>query len=153
MRFLIITLSIFILSCSTSDDSDPQSDIVKIGYGISFGECLGYCIRTLTIDQDSIQFVKSGWTIDSLLSDIACSDPTDDFSALTGEVDFIQFLQLDSIIGCPDCADGGAEWIELTSGDNRHKVVFDYLHPPLVLEDITSDLRALMEGYERCTGD
>ena len=36
------------------------------------------------------------------------------------------FFILDERIGCPDCADGGSEWIEIGTKNKIYKVTFEY---------------------------
>jgi hypothetical protein len=35
------------------------------------------------------------------------------------------FLNCLNVIGCPDCADGGGEWIEVSVAGESHRVTFD----------------------------
>lgn len=63
-----------------------------------------------------------------------------------------KFLKLQDVYGCPDCADGGAEWLEVQFSDGRVKnVKFDYGSSVEGFEEIISSLRAhrlaLIEKY------
>jgi len=54
--------------------------------------------------------------------------------------------------GCPDCADGGAEWVEISFDTLKHRVTFEFLNEPEELTPIVSALRELMldfEGYDQ----
>ena len=55
------------------------------------------------------------------------------------------FNSLDSVYGCPDCADGGAEWLEIITPEWKHSVMVDYSGPnrPAVLENLFAKLRKL----------
>ena len=35
------------------------------------------------------------------------------------------FFILEERIGCPDCADGGSEWIEILANNKTYKVTFE----------------------------
>ena len=61
------------------------------------------------------------------------------------------FFELPETIGCPDCADGRAEWleIELMNGE-KHKVTFEYRNEPASLNDHIIGLRGMMEMSEHC---
>lgn len=61
------------------------------------------------------------------------------------------FFELPEVIGCPDCEDGGAEWVEmkLQNGD-KHKVYFEYLREPDVLKKLLAKLRSEMDKAEDC---
>ena len=52
-------------------------------------------------------------------------------------------------IGCPDCADGGAEWIEIKlANGEKHKVTFEYMNAPSAFKNYISGLRGLLEGSQ-----
>ena len=58
------------------------------------------------------------------------------------------FLAPDPVFGCPYCADGGAEWIEIVYDDQTHKVTFDYLNAPEVVEPCIDSLRNCPASFE-----
>ena len=150
MRLILALVVIAMLSSSCNEEGNIAEDqeILQINYGTSFGECLGYCQRTLKIDNDSIIFVKSGWSPE--IFDIRCSETYDDFSDLSALISYEKFIQLDETIGCPDCADGGAEWIEIVSVEGNYKITYEYGHPPQVTESIAETLRSLLDSFENC---
>ena len=39
---------------------------------------------------------------------------------------FDAFKNLNEVYGCPDCADGGAEFIEIIKNEEVHRVTFEY---------------------------
>src|SRR6185295_14271553 len=49
-----------------------------------------------------------------------------DWADLSAAYDPITFNSLDSVIGCPDCADGGAEWVTVETEGKDRKVLFEY---------------------------
>jgi hypothetical protein len=65
-------------------------------------------------------------------------------------IDQIGFVNLPKTIGCPDCADGGAEWIEIISGSGgkSQKVTFEYMNEPAKLKDLASGLRTILESFD-----
>jgi hypothetical protein len=61
------------------------------------------------------------------------------------------FFDLPTTIGCPDCADGGAEWIEIELVDGgKHKVTFEYRHEPEKVKDYIIKLREQMNKSIHC---
>lgn len=56
-------------------------------------------------------------------------------------------MELDSIYGCPDCADGGAEWIEIQDDQQIKKVTFEYGDTLAPIENLMLELRDLREAY------
>ena len=57
----LLGLSSIMMSCQDDVSSlTIESELVTIRYGTSFGFCVGYCNRDLTINSTQIEFVKSG---------------------------------------------------------------------------------------------
>lgn len=44
---------------------------------------------------------------------------------LAAAIDMATLTGLDNTIGCPDCGDRGGEWIEVRSGTQTKRIVFD----------------------------
>lgn len=148
LYFRWFKLSLFLIGLSllgACDDfiSKSDSDIVEISYGSSFGECLGYCSSSIRLDEENLSLKKTGWDREGVLPDIdkSMQIEQDVWGTIIQHVDFERFLALDSIIGCPDCADGGAEWIEMKTASTKHKVVFEYGNEPEQLKKYVHYLR------------
>jgi hypothetical protein len=123
---LFIVFLLVLTSCKTSL---KQDEIIQFNYGTSFGHCRGYCIH--------ITFITKEWTIkmdktwadstrfptkyDSTKTNIAFWD------TLQAKYKQSSFSQLDEKIGCPDCTDRGAEWLEIVKNNGeKKKSTFDY---------------------------
>ncbi len=108
------------------------SGIDSISYGSKFGLCFGYCYKSITLSSDEINFHIKSWGNDEEYPDVFISENFDfsDWYEIASMINYERFVRLDPIIGCPDCADGGAEWIELSKGSKTHKVVFEFNNPP-----------------------
>jgi hypothetical protein len=154
MRHYAILLSgillIMMQACSSTDSDELLNEGDYIKYGTSFGMCLGYCIHDIKITSDEIRFSKNGHDIDNLLPEVTLSTPIEMryWQTLTAQVNFDEFNQLDSVIGCPDCADGGAEWIEIRHNGQVHKVIFEYMNEPETVSPYISYLRTYMNTFE-----
>lgn len=151
-NLIFILLFVFgFATCEKETNLDYSvSDLQYISYGTSFGECIGYCRNSVIVSETKIDFTKTGWSREELLPDIMISEITDKvyWQTLIDELDTKAFLQLDSIIGCPDCVDGGAEWIELRYPDKSHKVTFGYRDAPEIVKPFVSYLRAYMNAFQ-----
>ena len=99
-----------------------------------------------------ISFTKSGWLVDKELPDSSCSIVfvMDPLPGYLEDMDLKEVHAMDDIIGCPDCADGGAEWLELGFEDRVKRVTFEYMNEPEQLGDIIPELRILMESFNDC---
>ncbi len=136
-----LLLSILAYSCSDLYDGE----IDKIGYGTSFGECIGFCKKELVMENGSKTFKMYSW-----YPSIQTLSQTDNLPELQWNyfkkgLNTGAFFSLPETIGCPDCADGGAEWLEvvLTNGE-KHKVTFEYLNEPAILTNYIDSLRDVM---------
>lgn len=106
----------------------PEGDTSTIiRSGTSFGFCAGYCINELTIVGTDVDFIAKGnpqLEIPERLLEGTIT--TAEYQALIDAIDMEALFALDDVIGCPDCADGGAEWIEVTNNEGVRKVTFEY---------------------------
>ena len=121
-----------------------------VGYGTSFGECMGYCIQNLSIKADKVTFSKSknGLTPDKKTCTSAISES--DLNAIKRLVTVNKVSKLPETIGCPDCADGGAEWVSVTAEGKTYKIVFEYGKAPAELAAVVAKLRELKETFKNC---
>ena len=104
-------------------------DIIQIKTGTFFGMCFGYCLSELNIIGTDADYYLNSWIEDdSVYHPVEISDVIDSsiWENLNSFFDFELFMNLDSVIGCPDCADGGAEWFEIATNDTIRKVTIEY---------------------------
>ena len=143
---LLSLIAVFLSGCEKNIDPDT----LKIRYGTSFGFCLGYCTKGIEVSKAQVKFTKSSRQ-DSLKAK-TCTKPIDDtaWSALAKKIDYKRFSDLKEVIGCPDCADGGSEWIEIEAGNSKHKVVFEYGNEPEPVKEYIDELRELQATFSDC---
>jgi hypothetical protein len=126
-------------------------EIVEFKTGTSFGFCFGYCLSDLTITANNLDYILYGWDEnDPVYLPVAIND-TIDFTVwedLNTQFNFESFMNLDSIIGCPDCADGGAEWFEIITIDTIRRVTIEYGASIDGLDDFINTLRDLRYGFQ-----
>ena len=108
--FLLLMFGI-LLSCEKNEVN--PSDIKQLGYGTSFGMCVGYCKNEMLLKSGTVIYSRSGWN--NQVEPIKCTENMTQLSwdSLKKTVDLNEFNSLPEILGCPDCADGGAEWLEI----------------------------------------
>lgn len=116
-----------LFSCSTVDQASVDSEIVKIIHGTSFGHCRGYCTKELSFAGSKAIFTKS--SVDStrfplVSEEIAFSK--EEWNKLLEKVDVDSFFALQERYGCPDCADGGSEYIEIITKNSTKRVTIEY---------------------------
>ncbi len=118
--------------CQLVGVSTNSTDIVAISSGQQFGFCVGYCFNELEITEgdqvlttkgnafarEPLEYptVRNTWPIDASRWD-----------SLLALVDTASFLRLDETYGCPDCADGGSEWLGiLFESGQKKRVTYEY---------------------------
>ncbi|MDG1889924.1 MAG: beta-propeller domain-containing protein [Verrucomicrobiota bacterium] len=126
---------------------EPGQSIVSISTGSSFGECLGYCETSLHVEPNRLTFQARA--PDQSLPTFRQSDyGNSDWNRLIPLIDWKAFLEISEKIGCPDCADGGAEWIEISVPGRTHRVTFEYGASVKEMGPILKSLRLLRSGFE-----
>jgi hypothetical protein len=132
--FAAIILSTFsFIACDREAQIlETQQDLngTVIKYGTSFGMCVGPCKKEMALIDDEASFTvyyNEGRGATGGEPKTYTEKLTADYlTEVSKSVDFEAFKKLEEVIGCPDCADGGAEWVEITKNDSRHKVTFEY---------------------------
>lgn len=141
---------IILTGCEKNENDNFSSDFEFVKYGTSFGECLGYCKNDIYVKNTEIDFHKSGWDLEGLLPEISNTENIDTkyWTELIEKINYDSFSSLDSIIGCPDCADGGAEWIEIKSKGKSYKVIFEYRNEPSETKEYIGYLRTYLNTFQ-----
>jgi hypothetical protein len=139
---LILSFVGMISSCS----NEINSNIAEIKYGTSFGECIGYCKRQITVKADSVKYNCSSWDASVLPVTYNEKLTAQAWDSIRTSINVKSFLGLQEVIGCPDCADGGAEWLQLKMNNGDvHKVTFEYRNEPQVLKTQVEKCRLLLQ--------
>jgi len=139
--YRLLFLLPFCYGCTELNDNP----IAQIKYGTSFGMCAGYCKHDMVIKPNKITYNCSGWT--NSVEPITRTESLNGvgWDSIKTDFNLDAFFELPEVIGCPDCADGGAEWleIELTTGET-HKVTFEYSKEPDFIKPQIERLRKML---------
>ena len=129
---------------------DRINNLNSISYGTSFGMCVGYCSNNLFISDLKLTFSKSknGQATDTKTCSKTISEA--DVNAIKNELNMEKIAALPETIGCPDCADGGAEWIAINADGKQYKITYEYGKAPKELEAAVARLRVLKDGFKDC---
>ena len=71
----------------------------------------------------------------------------EEWSTLTAAVDRQRFEALPGTVGCPDCADGGAESLEVVSADWQRRVTFEFGAVMPELQPLLDRVRGLRQRF------
>ena len=126
-------------------------NVHSISSGTSFGMCRGYCQQSINLtslpsqltaakqanfDQTAYPLVQRSFAF-----------PAPQWNQVIALVDLKTFRALDDRVGCPDCADGGAEWIQIEGTDGMKRVTFENGRPVKGIEALIDKLRQLRNDY------
>lgn len=138
-------MSIFMLFISCGNEMNSR--IIQVNYGTSFGECIGYCKHQVTFKADSIKWICiCNACMSPVLMQKCYYEKTNStlWDSIKTNISTSSFFALPTVIGCPDCADGGAEWLELTLNNGEtHKVTYEYGNEPSVIKGYVAKCRQI----------
>jgi len=131
IRILTACLALGALSLATacSNAPDAASGVEHIVSTTSFGMCVGYCRTSLDIHAGEAVLTREpgGRGAPTLQTQRLTLRLTDaEWQQLAALAASSRFDGLPDTIGCPDCADGGAESLAVSAGGHQRKVTFDH---------------------------
>lgn len=136
----------------TTSAENSASDPLTIRTGTSFGMCVGYCQHDYVFNGTTVTLTQNGTRTQAASPTKTCQTTITaaEWNALKALVNFDSFSTQPETIGCPDCADGGAEYIELAMGARKHRVTFSYNKTIPGSEPLVEALRKRREAYPDC---
>ena len=146
MKLLFFILSFFILvsSCNTSKPVvSEETAIISITHGTNFGHCRGYCRKEVIFSEEQVQYIESSVDSQKNPDKKEKFEYTDSqWKSLSGKVNLESFEKLEETYGCPDCADGGSEYIEIKTLKGTKRVTIEFNKEASQLEPLLTELRA-----------
>ncbi len=148
LYFIVLLFSAF--TCGESIDLASSNALILVKTGTSFGMCAGHCITEVEINPLKATMYRKAWR--SNIQDKSCERTLigQEWENLGQTLDFAVFSQLPETIGCPDCADGGQEWIEITYGKQVKRVTFEFGKDIPQMADLISQTRSIRESLKNC---
>lgn len=125
----------------------PTNALQQISYGESFGMCRGYCHKSLTVTKKQMILLEKAVRKPEEFPErvIAKKTPPDIWNKLLKLVNFEKFEALPKVIDCPDCADGGSEWIELWHASGKKLVTFPHSGGLPQHEELLAELKRIFK--------
>ena len=122
------------------------------GGGSSFGMCGGACKTDLALVEDVAQVMTSSWSgeIFTMNSGTLTAEALAQSEALATA---LVGVSLQDVYGCPDCADGGASYIDLLRDDVASHHAYEFWNPPPALEDADAFVYQINEALLSCAAD
>lgn len=132
---------------------DPPVYPLGIRLGSSFGECLGYCWQEMILDEEAMVLMARGWDGEELPEKVYKEEMDPDlWRRLLSVADFVVLDGMDEVYGCPDCADGGAEWVSMNLSGRMETVRFEYGDKLEPIAELLEALRWVREGLVERSG-
>jgi hypothetical protein len=149
MKRLLILLALLFNTACADDATAPAaggSSVVRVRSQTSFGFCAGYCTTEMLVDSLQARLISRSFDAERYPTRTVTQTITlQDWRQLTAAIDTARFSRLDPVYGCPDCADGGAELVELEWGSQRRQVSFEYGKPPAPMQALRDQIWQLRE--------
>ncbi len=135
----------------TAPVDETCHDNLVLSGGKSFGECGGTCIWAVTLSDNAARLIVSDWD-GTVHADNSGVITPGGLSAACGAANALAGDTLDSVYGCPDCADGGASNAAIERSGIRSVHEWETGNPPEILADVAALLDELMDALDSCNG-
>lgn len=149
----LFLIALFSQCSSVAVQAPADTDALTVRSGTSFGMCVGNsCQKDYVFNGTSVTLTQSGTRTQSQSPARTCQSRLSaaEWSTLKVASNLDAFQKQPEIIGCPDCADGGAEYIELQQGDSKHRVTFPFGKTIPGFEPLVDALRQQRERFAEC---
>ena len=145
-RLSILAAALAAAACTSSPAGPDEVSVIRAT--TSFGFCLGYCKTTLEITADGLTYIEEA-TRSGELPPVRRTAPVSaaEWEALVAALDRGKIEALPETLGCPDCADGGAESIEVIGADWRKSVTFEFGATIPELQPLLERVRTLRSRF------
>ncbi len=102
----------------------------------------------MTIKEGEQSLILSSWDRDRDPPDkfIERSLDSASFERIARTVNLAVFCSMDEIYGCPDCTDGGAEYVTLECNGENKSVTFEYGEDLPELRSLLAEIRPLRQA-------
>lgn len=135
------------VACSKSTTEAEGPAFSGLASGTSFGMCAGYCRTELRIDSTAVTFIETSQVQQLPPRTQSLVLTTSEWQRIRSAVDAAALSRMAGVHGCPDCADGGAEWIEIRTAEATVRVTFEYGKVLDPISALQTEIRALRERF------
>ncbi|MFM9865411.1 MAG: hypothetical protein ACKVRO_17610 [Micropepsaceae bacterium] len=145
-RIAFAAVAVFSLAACESGAVKPAA-VTKVTSTTSFGMCAGYCKTTLEISANVAVLTREAWGRGA-----ASGLPTQRFTSPLSAQEWDDIAaaaaaaKIDGLperIGCPDCADGGAESLTIVGPKGTKTITFDHGATVAEAQPLIERVRAL----------
>ena len=135
----------------TPQTADDTVDTLTIRTGTVFGMCVSdYCVSDYVFNGTHVTLTHKGTRSQAVPQSCQSTISQADWIALKASANMDLFSKQPTLFGCPDCADGGAEYIELQVGEQKHRITFPFGENILGFELLVTGLRNQRAAFKEC---
>ena len=173
MRLEHLVFAICLVFASSASRAGPADEVLEVAHGTSFGMCSGYCDKQVRISGNEVTFTAKGtystkgepvqihnaqtgvtvWVDTRRQNRLDEIHGSQTLSASEGRelrqlLRETEWLDLPAQIGCPDCLDGGAQWVEFSTTSGKTKrITFEAGNPPERLKRLSGWLAVVQARF------
>ncbi len=152
-----LIISVTLGRCASSTAVAPTADATAadgliIRGGTSYGYCIGYCDQQVELSATKAIFTKKGTRAPAQYPTKTCTTPLTEteWTALKAQANLALLQKQPVTLGCPDCADGGAEFLEIEQGAERYRVTFEAGKSIPGFDGLITALRDKRKSFSAC---
>ena len=144
---MLFFISLFLFSCQNDYEKVELNEIAIKG-GVFFGFCVGYCKSEIEIVNKDVVFIATSWNDPDYPDNVLSGNISiQEWDSLIESVDMDILLSMEDIIGCPDCYDGGGEWIEIIKANTIKRVTFEYGSTVEPIQNLIEKVKVIRERF------
>lgn len=129
LRFAAVCSVALSLTACESGAMKPAA-VTKVASTTSFGMCAGYCKTTLEVSEKEAVLTREAWgrgaSANLPVQRFTAPLSAQEWGDIAAAAEAAKIDALPETIGCPDCADGGAESLTIVSAKGEKTIKFDH---------------------------
>lgn len=152
---VVLLIAVFVHCTNNVTPQSPQStvaDKLTIRTGTSFNMCAGYCKNDYVFNGTSITLAQGSVLPQAQVTPRSCLSTISQaqWNEIKTLANLAAFSKVATVLGCPDCTDGGAEYIEIQVDDQKYRVTFPYGKTIPGFETLVDNLRTQRNAFKNC---
>lgn len=151
MRLTLPSLGCLLLiltACTRSPAELGADGSLVISSGTSFNMCVGYCKSELVLDGTTARLMERSRDEKHYPDrERSIQLTTEEWERIRRLADPAALKSVEGVHGCPDCADGGAEWVEIRTEEESIRATFDHGHTLEPTAELQAELRAVRSRF------
>ena len=152
---VVLLVVVFVRCMSNLTPQTPQNtttDKLTIRTGTSFNMCAGYCKNDYVFNGTSVTLAQGSVLPQAQVTPRSCQSTISQaqWNDIKTLANMDAFSKVATVLGCPDCTDGGAEYIEIEVDGQKHRVTFPYGKTIPGFETLVDTLRTQRNAFKNC---